>query len=79
MRRLFALFPFLLLLSGCGANAVSRTAPAATAVATTALAVSQAARQRPKPANPRLILATTTSTVDSGLLDYLLPIFERQT
>ena len=25
-----------------------------------------------------LVLATTTSTVDSGLLDYLLPIFEKQ-
>jgi|SRR5208282_3183859 len=25
-----------------------------------------------------LVLATTTSTVDSGLLDYLLPVFERQ-
>ncbi|HHW15028.1 MAG TPA: solute-binding protein [Firmicutes bacterium] len=26
-----------------------------------------------------LILATTTSTVDTGLLDYLIPIFEKQT
>ena len=26
-----------------------------------------------------LILATTTSTVDSGLLDYLVPIFEKKT
>ncbi len=32
-----------------------------------------------QPANPELILATTTSTVDSGLLDVLIPIFERQT
>ena len=32
-----------------------------------------------KPAHPRLILATTTSTVDSGLLDELLPVFERRT
>lgn len=32
----------------------------------------------PRPAD-RLILATTTSTVDSGLLDYLLPDFEEQT
>ncbi len=31
------------------------------------------------PANPDLILATTTSTRDSGLLDYLLPLFEQQT
>jgi len=31
------------------------------------------------PANPDLILATTTSTQDSGLLDVLVPRFERQT
>ena len=28
------------------------------------------------PANPNLILATTTSTQDSGLLDVLIPLFE---
>ena len=32
-----------------------------------------------KPANPDLILATTTSTQDSGLLDVLIPMFETQT
>jgi tungstate transport system substrate-binding protein len=31
------------------------------------------------PKNPDLILATTTSTQDSGLLDVLIPIFEEQT
>ena len=31
------------------------------------------------PANPNLILATTTSTQDSGLLDVLIPAFETQT
>lgn len=31
------------------------------------------------PANPNLILATTTSTQDSGLLDVLVPLFESQT
>ncbi len=31
------------------------------------------------PANPALILATTTSTQDSGLLDVLVPLFEDQT
>lgn len=31
------------------------------------------------PANPELILATTTSTQDSGLLDTLVPLFEQQT
>lgn len=33
----------------------------------------------PKPARPDLILATTTSTQDSGLLDVLLPEFEKKT
>jgi tungstate transport system substrate-binding protein len=32
----------------------------------------------PSPANPSLILATTTSTQDSGLLDVLIPLFEQQ-
>lgn len=31
------------------------------------------------PENPNITLATTTSTKDSGLLDYLLPIFEDET
>jgi tungstate transport system substrate-binding protein len=31
------------------------------------------------PKNPDLILATTTSTQDSGLLDELLPVFEKDT
>jgi tungstate transport system substrate-binding protein len=32
-----------------------------------------------RPANPEVILATTTSTYDTGLLDYLHPLFERAT
>src|SRR5512138_1660518 len=32
-----------------------------------------------KPANADLILATTTSTQDSGLLDVLIPMFQQQT
>ncbi len=31
------------------------------------------------PANPNIILATTTSTQDSGLLDVLVPMFQEQT
>ena len=31
------------------------------------------------PANPDIILSTTTSTQDSGLLDDLIPVFEKQT
>ncbi len=37
------------------------------------------ATQPPKPENPNLILATTTSTQDSGLLDMLIPDFEQKT
>jgi tungstate transport system substrate-binding protein len=33
----------------------------------------------PAPANPNLILATTTSTQDSGLLDVLVPMFQEKT
>ncbi len=33
----------------------------------------------PRPANPAMILATTTSTQDSGLLDVLIPDFEVKT
>jgi tungstate transport system substrate-binding protein len=46
------------------------TTPAAGAVV--------AATQRPRPANPDIIISTTTSTVDSGLLDVLQPMFEQQ-
>jgi tungstate transport system substrate-binding protein len=55
---------------GCSSSAT--TSPPAT---TPAAAVTPA----PKPANPELILATTTSTQDSGLLDVLVPMFEAQT
>lgn len=37
------------------------------------------AQAPPKPANPDVILATTTSTQDSGLLDVLVPMFEKKT
>jgi tungstate transport system substrate-binding protein len=33
----------------------------------------------PKPANPDLILASTTSVRDTGLMDTLIPMFEQQT
>lgn len=39
----------------------------------------QAATPTPTPANPNLILSTTTSTQDSGLLDVLIPAFEKKT
>jgi tungstate transport system substrate-binding protein len=42
-------------------------------------AATPVATQPPKPSNPSLILATTTSTQDSGLLDVLIPDFEQKT
>ena len=33
----------------------------------------------PKPAHPELILSSTTSTRDSGLMDVLVPLFEQET
>jgi len=49
------------------------------ACATATPDATQAPTQPPKPANPNLILATTTSTQDSGLLDVLIPDFEQHT
>jgi tungstate transport system substrate-binding protein len=65
---------------GCGGGDSGSVGSGARSAATTADTPSTVqAQAAPKPANPRLILATTTSTVDSGLLDELLPVFERQT
>ena len=64
-------------------------APAATPVPATAAPVEPTAapvqatetpaQPAAAPANPDLILATTTSTQDSGLLDVIIPMFEKQT
>ncbi len=66
-----------LLLSACG--------PAATPAPTLTLVPTELPTPTPTsiptatvPANPTLILATTTSTQDSGLLDVLVPAFEAQ-
>ncbi len=89
MKRIFALLPALLLLAACGSGDEKQSATTATvaattvatqaAVATAAPTVAQATAAPRPPANPRLVLATTTSTVDSGLLDELLPAFEKAT
>ena len=55
-----------LLLASCAA-------PAAQAPASVSFSPS------PSPARPDLLLATTTSTQDSGLLDVLIPDFEKKT
>jgi len=77
---LLTLFVFLsLALSACG-SAAPTTAPVTEAPAETEAPATEAATEAPaEPANPNIILATTTSTQDSGLLDVLVPMFEEQT
>ena len=80
--RLFHLLSGLIL----AAVLLSACSPAATAVPaaapTTAPAPTSAPTKAPATSVPaaaaELILATTTSTQDSGLLDYLLPMFEKE-
>ncbi len=71
-----------LMLTACASPAPT-AAPTTQAVVATEAPATQAATEAPTtvaaPANPNLILATTTSTQDSGLLDVLLPLFEKQT
>ncbi|MHB1416718.1 MAG: ABC transporter substrate-binding protein, partial [Chloroflexota bacterium] len=55
-------------------------APAtATAAPATPTAVPATPTTPPKPARPEVILATTTSTRDTGLLDVLIPDFQKKT
>src|ERR1043165_5342332 len=63
------LLVFAIGLTACGSAATP------TAASTTQAPATQAAAA---PANPNLILATTTSTQDSGLLDVLIPLFEKK-
>jgi tungstate transport system substrate-binding protein len=81
-RRLSLLFglllTFALALSAC-APAVPPSPTAAPATEVPTQVPTAAPTAFPAPANPDLILATTTSTQDSGLLDVLVPLFEQQT
>ena len=72
MKRIIFLI-FCLLLSAC--------VPALSGDEGSAVPTTAPATETPvvAPANPNLILATTTSTQDSGLLDMLVPMFEEQT
>ncbi len=55
------------------------TTTAVTTQTTTATVTSTPTPTVTKPSNPTLILATTTSTRDTGLLDVLIPLFQSQT
>ena len=65
------LMVFALMLSGCTSTPEAEPAPE--------LETEQANQEVTTPENPDIILATTTSTQDSGLLDVLIPMFEEQT
>ena len=65
------LMVFALMLSGCTSTPEAEPAPEPES--------EQANQEVTTPENPDIILATTTSTQDSGLLDVLIPMFEEQT
>jgi len=86
-KRLFSLISLLVLLavltSACAPAATQAPAKTEAPAATQAPAATEAPAQTEAPALPvpgagRLTLATTTSTQDSGLLDVLLPLFEKE-
>jgi tungstate transport system substrate-binding protein len=70
---LTGLLVLLLIATAC------QSVPQATEVKPSESQVTGANSTSPADQTKRLILATTTSTQDSGLLDYLLPDFERET
>lgn len=65
------LMVFALMLSGCTSTPEAEPAPEPE--------TEQSNQEVTTPENPDIILATTTSTQDSGLLDVLIPMFEEQT
>jgi len=81
MKRIYSiLFLLALLLSACAPATPAATQQPATSTPTEVQPTAVPPTSEPtKPANPTLILATTTSTQDSGLLDVLIPMFEKQT
>lgn len=72
----------LLLVLSIALTACASTAPTTVPATETVVSAEAPATEAPEvavPANPNIILATTTSTQDSGLLDVLVPMFEEQT
>ena len=61
--------------TSCSSEATTPATTQATTPATTKAVITTP----PKPANPEIIMASTTSTRDSGLMDVLIPIFQQQT
>jgi tungstate transport system substrate-binding protein len=74
--RLGVLLPLVLVVAACSSAATP--SPQATTAPASAAAASSGATGAPAPGGPMsLILATTTSLQDSGLLDVLVPAFEK--
>ena len=74
--RLGVLLPLVLVVAACSSAATP--SPQATTAPASAAAASAGATGAPAPGGPMsLILATTTSLQDSGLLDVLVPAFEK--
>ena len=69
-KMLFCLLSVLMVV-GLAAGMVACSAPAPTPAPTPAAP--------PKPANPEILMSSTTSTRDSGLMDVLIPVFQQKT
>jgi len=79
MKRILSiLLLFVLVLSACSPVTLVPTEPPAAPTEVPPTAVPPMPEPT-TPANQNIILATTTSTQDSGLLDVLIPLFEEQT
>jgi tungstate transport system substrate-binding protein len=76
--RLASLFIVAVLVIGTLSAVISCTSEE-TATTSAPAATTASATTPPKPANPEIIMASTTSTRDSGLMDVLIPVFEQQT
>src|SRR4030042_1167260 len=79
--RLCTVFVLLLIgaLAACAPAAAPTAAPAPSAMPPATASVSPTGAPLPLPDRPDLILATTTSTQDSGVLDALVPAFQDAT
>jgi len=80
--RVFLLFSLLMIftLAVCACTSATPAPNQASAATKIPVQVPTAVlpTEKPAPTNPTLILATTTSTQDSGLLDVLIPLFEAE-
>nr|WP_238988852.1 substrate-binding domain-containing protein [Calorimonas adulescens] len=78
MQRLFTaiavVFVALMIVSGCGSTVADKNAGEGQVDSRT-----KSNTEKPLPENSEVILSTTTSTQDSGLLDVLIPLFEEKT